>query len=176
MNNKKVLTGIIIATVLIAGGGIYFFMKGSSTQNEQKTAGADKAIEDIAISMPDLDFSGSPLPDLNVSSLNVAAPQIPTNNIFSAPSVNTDFSYKPDLNISVPVPSIDFQIPSGPANIPSAPAGMPAEQQAASGTQPQQGGQPQIDCSVFISVPSCSYTGAPGSSSYEACKQCYPNK
>ncbi len=129
-------------------------MKRSSTQNaqnEQKAAVADKAIEDIAVSMPDLDFSGSPLPDLNVSSLNVAAPQIPTNNIFSAPSVNSDFSYSPNIDISVPVPQINIELPPS-------------------------GGQPQIDCSAFSSVPACSYTGVPGSAGYEACKKCYPNK
>ncbi len=31
-------------------------------------------------------------------------------------------------------------------------------------------------CSSFISVPSCSYVGAPDSQNYKYCKECYPNK
>ena len=181
MNNKKikdltrgsvVLIAIIVAAVLIIGAGVYMLVNKKSSP-AQKTAEVDKTIEDIGVSIPELNFSASPLPDLNVSSLNVAAPQIPTNNIFSAPSINTDFSYKPNLDISVPVPSIDFQMPSGPANIPSAPTGLPTGKQTAPATG---SGQPQVDCSAFSSVPACSYTGAPGSSAYETCKQCYPNK
>ena len=31
-------------------------------------------------------------------------------------------------------------------------------------------------CSEFESTPSCSYVGAPGSESYDLCKQCFPDK
>lgn len=36
--------------------------------------------------------------------------------------------------------------------------------------------KPQIDCSLFASVPSCSYVGAIDSQNYQYCKQCYPDK
>lgn len=38
------------------------------------------------------------------------------------------------------------------------------------------GGNPQIDCSSFASVPQCSYVGATDSDNYKYCKQCFPNK
>ena len=153
-NGSVGLIAIIIVAALIIGGGTYLLIKKPSGQ---KVAETEKTIEDIGVSIPKLDFSLSPLPDLNVSALNIAAPQLPVSNVFSAPSVNSDFSYKPDVNISVPLPQIDIQIPSIPTGVPS-------------------GGQPQIDCSQFASVPSCSLVGAAGSQAYEACKQCFPNK
>lgn len=36
--------------------------------------------------------------------------------------------------------------------------------------------KPQIDCSIFSPVPSCSYVGAPDSQNYNLCKQCFPEK
>lgn len=36
--------------------------------------------------------------------------------------------------------------------------------------------KPQIDCSPFTQVPSCSYVGSSDSQNYKYCKQCYPNK
>jgi hypothetical protein len=160
-NGLAGLIAIIIAVALIIGGGAYLLIKKFSGQKvaeiEKTIEDIGASIEDIGASIPKLDFSLSPLPDLNVSALNVAAPQLPVSNVFSAPSVNSDFSYKPDVNISVPSPQIDIQIPSIPTGVPS-------------------GGQPQIDCSQFASVPSCSFVGAAGSQAYEACKQCFPNK
>ena len=173
MNNKKnknltrgsvTLIAIIIAAVLVIGVGVYMLVKKSSPA--QKTAEVDKAIEDIGVSIPDLNFSASPLPDLNISSLNITAPQIPTNNVFSAPSINTDFSYKPNVEISVPTPQFDIKIPSTPSTPKGGETSAPP-----TGTT-----QPQVDCSAFVSVPNCSYVGASGSSGYEACKTCYPNK
>ena len=35
---------------------------------------------------------------------------------------------------------------------------------------------PQVDCSLFNSVPACSYVGEPGSQNYNYCKQCYPDR
>ena len=167
INSKNGWTGLLVIIVVAAAiiaGGAYLLLKKSP---EQKTAETEKTIEDIGASIPKLDFSLSPLPDLNVSALNIAAPQLPvSSNIFSAPSVNTDFSYKPNVEISVPIPQFDIQIPSTPSTPKGGEISVPP-----SGTP-----QPQVDCSAFASVPNCSYVGASGSSGYEACKQCYPNK
>jgi hypothetical protein len=56
---------------------------------------------------------------------------------------------------------------------PNAPTGS-----SGPGTPPQNtgSGQPSIDCSQFSSVPSCSYVGSTGSTAYDICKQCFPNK
>lgn len=50
------------------------------------------------------------------------------------------------------------------------PSGIPSLPPSGSGQIPS--GMPQVDCSVFASVPSCSMTG-PGEA---LCKQCFPNK
>jgi len=163
LKSKKSLAGliaIIMAAVLIIGGGTYLLIKKFAGEKE---LGTEKAIEDIGASIPKLDFSLSPLPDLNASALNIAAPQLLVGNVFSAPSVNSDFSYNPDVNISVPSTQIDIQIPSIPAS--SEPTASPTSEAPASE-------QPQVDCSQFASVPSCSMTG----SGEAMCKQCYPNK
>lgn len=173
MNNKNInlikgsvgLIAIIAAAVLIIGGGAYFVLQKSPAQ---KAAQVENTVGDIGASVPSLDFSASPLPDLNASSLNVGVPDLQFGGSFSAPSVNTDFSYSPNLDISVPSASslnINIPAPSIPANIP---ANIPSSPSAApSGT-----GQPSVDCSMFASVPSCSMTG----SGEALCKQCFPNK
>jgi len=196
-NNKKIgstrgaaaLLAIVAVVLLIIGAGAYFLTQKTPAEKNNGIAknaggvespGGAENVPDIGVSVPKLDFSSSPLSDLNVSSLNVAVKQVSTGNIFSAPSINTDFSYKPVLNISMPNPTIDFQMPAIPANIPaggSIPSVTPSSAPAvAPSSAPSVTGQPQIDCSAFSTVPSCSYTGAPGSEGYEACKQCYPNK
>ncbi len=171
-NGSAKLIIIIIAVVLIVAGGAYLLIKKPFGQKVSET---EKAIEDIGASIPKLDFSLSPLPDLNVSSLNIAAPQLPVSNVFSAPSVNSDFSYNPEVDISVPTSQINIQIPSISTGqqIPSSggDSSVPSTGGAPSGTE-----QPQIDCSQFASVPNCSFVGSVGSQAYEICKQCFPNK
>ncbi|MEK7478537.1 MAG: hypothetical protein AAB626_01260 [Patescibacteria group bacterium] len=179
MNNKNKflvrgsvgLMAIIAVALLMIGGGAYFAMKKSP---EQKVAEVEQAASDIGASLPSLDFSLSSLPDLEVSSLNVAAPQISTGNVFSAPLVNTDFSYDTsNINIAAPSISADslkFDMPSIPKNIPSAtvPTG---------GSTVPSGGTPSassIDCSAFAMAPSCSYV--PAGQARDTCKQCFPNK
>lgn len=179
MENNKInsirgfgsLLAIIVAVVLIAGGGAYIAMKKTP---EQKVAEVQQAASDIGASIPSLDFSFSSLPDLEVSSLNVAAPQVSTGNIFSAPSIDTDFSFNtPNIDIATPSISTDsFQF-----NMPSIPTGSIPSATIPSGSgssAPSTGGAtaPSVDCSVFASVPSCAMTG-PGEA---LCKQCFPNK
>lgn len=190
------VVALIIVILLIIGVGVYMYMSKTPAQKigetgqtgtEAGTAAGDTGttVSGIEVSVPDLVFSSSPLSDLKVSALNVSVAQIPTNNIFSAPEVNTDFSYKTDLNIPMPNPVINFQMPAIPANIPgngNAPVVTPlvvipsAPPVITPTPGPTGTAQPQVDCSQFSAVPACSYVGAPGSQGYESCKQCYPNK
>jgi len=171
MKGSVVLIAIIVAVVLVIAGGLYFFLKKSPAQ---KTAEVENVVGDIGASIPSLDFSVSFLPDLNVSSLNVGMAQSNVGNIFSAPSVNTDFSFQSNLDIKTPSISasdFNFQMPSIPTNIPA--GNQPATNPAAGTPTPSAGaGQPSVDCSVFASVPSCSMTG----SGEAMCKSCFPNK
>lgn len=175
MNNKNnnLIKGsvglivIIVVAVLVIAGGLYFMMKKTP---EQKAAEVESMVSDIGASIPNLDFSASPVPDLNVSSLNVEVAQPNVSNIFSAPSVNTDFSYQSNLDIKMPsvsVSDLNFQIPSTPTDIPTGGASTSVTEIPSSGSN-----QPAVDCSMFASVPSCSMTG----SGEAMCKQCFPNK
>ena len=178
MNNKNnnlmkgsvVLIAIIVAVVLVVSGGLYFLLKKSPTE---KAAEVENVVGDIGASIPNLDFSVSSLPNLNVSSLNVGMAQLNFSNIFSAPSVNTDFSFQSNLDIKTPSVSasnFNFQMPSIPANIPA--GNQPTNPADGTPTSSAGAGQPSVDCSVFASVPSCSMTG----SGEAACKSCFPNK
>lgn len=167
-NNKFLVKGsaglivVVLVAVLAIGGGVYFATKKSP---EQKVAEVQQAASDIGASIPSLDFSLSSLPDLEVSSLNVSAPQVSTGNIFSAPSIDTNFSFNaPSIDIATPSIStgaFDFKMPSIPTGGSSAPS---TEGSTA----------PSVDCSMFASVPSCSYV--PAGQGQDACKQCFPNK
>lgn len=171
------IVAIVILFLLIGAGG-YFVTRSTPKRQAEKT---EQAIADIGVSVPDMDFSSSPLPDLKVSSFNVDVPQFPTASVFSAPTIDANFSYAPEnLDISVPSASAGFEMPAMPANIPALPKGVRMPPGIPSGGAPSApgagGGAPQIDCSVFAAPPSCSFVGAPGSPGYEACKKCYPNK
>lgn len=175
------LLAIIVAAVLAIGGGAYFLMSKSPAQKTaEKVAEVEQAASDIGASLPSLDFSLSSLPDLEVSSLNVAVPQISTGNVFSAPLVNTDFSYDTS-NISIAAPSISadslkFDMPSIPKSIPSGtvPTGGSTAPSGSVPSAPSAGAtEPSVDCSMFAAVPSCSMTGPTGEA---LCKKCFPNK
>jgi len=166
MQNKKGFSAIIIVVIVAVlaaiGGAIYFFaFKSSGT-------GAETSLDALNITTPAVDFSLSPIPKLNVSSLNVSAPDLPSSNIFPGFSVDSDFSYSQDVNFAIP--DVQYTLPSYEAPSQSS-DGQSSGQQ---GSESQ--GQPSIDCSAFSSAPSCSFVGAPGSTAYEACKQCYPAK
>ena len=186
-NQKGIVPLLIVAIIAIvaalAGGGIYLATRKSPEQQKaQQVSQAENSVDQVGVSIPDLNFSQSPLPDLKVSSLNVPAPSISAGgNIFTAPSVNTNFSYDvSSINISTPsVSSYDIKMPAIPTTIPTqnqqAPSNPTGGQPA---TTPPSGGQqgPGGDCSQFAAPPSCSMVGAPGTPGYEMCKQCYPNK
>ncbi|MFA6131440.1 MAG: hypothetical protein WC730_04255 [Patescibacteria group bacterium] len=184
--NKIIKIVMIVAGVLIVGGGIYFATKKSPEEKiAQVETKVGDAVGDIAAAVPDMDFSMSPLPDLNVSALNVEVGGSNVGTIFSAPSVNTDFSLKTgSLDFKTPTVSssdLNFTMPTIPT-MPTVPTGAPSGSGGTQTTTPpptttappsgSTGGQPSVDCSQFASVPSCSMTG-PGEA---MCKQCYPNK
>ncbi len=162
------LIAVIVVAVLVIGGGAYFMFKKSP---EQKAAQVQEDVANIGASIPSLDFSLSYMPNLEISSLNVAAPEVSAGNIFSAPSVESNFSVSTgNLDITTPSVSTDslkFDIPSIPTSMPSGSSGSvtPAPSTGS-------GSQPSVDCSVFAAVPSCAMTG-PGEA---MCKQCFPNK
>jgi hypothetical protein len=178
MKNKYIVLGIII--LVLVGGGIYFLIKKSPAKQE---AESQKALDDIAVSIPEFDFSSSPLPDLNISSLNVAAPKISGSGIFTAPSLGSSFSFTPDTSFDIKMPTTSFNF-TVPKNIPSAssdsyspPAGVPVSDSGSSIPPSGSGSEaPQVECSMFASVPACSYVGSPDSQGYQMCKQCFPNK
>lgn len=140
---------IIVVVVLIVGGGIYFLTKNRSIDGGLK--GAEKSLEELKVETPEIDISLSPLPKLNVSSLNLSSPSLPGGNIFSGFSVNTNFSYQGDTNISSP-------------SIPQLTA--PVQQQ-----QQQQPTVNAASCAAFSSIPS-GYCSMAGSSGQALCQQC----
>lgn len=178
-NMKRGFVNLIVMAILAAiviGGGTYLVMKKSP---DQKAAEIENTVSDIGASVPSLDFSASPLPDLNVSSLNVAAAAPKTSNIFSAPRVDTDFSFKsPNLDIKVPSVSaadLNFTMPTIPTGVsqPSAPTGG-APASIPQGEAPSSGsGAPAVDCGQFNSMPDASYCSmVPDPNGQAACKKC----
>jgi len=172
---------IIVVALLIVGGTVYFAVLKKSpaeqdaaqkTETEQKKAEAEKAVDDVSVEVPSLDLSGSPMPNLELSALNVSAPDAGMGNVFSSGVfVDSNFSAAADTTIAAPELKLDIptmtqpEIPSGGTQ----PSPAPSE-------QPSGGTQPSVDCSQFSAVPSCSYVGGAGSPGYTACKQCFPNK
>src|SRR3989338_4633644 len=106
---------IALVAVLVVGGGIYFLMKKAPTG--EKSTDVGKSLEDLKVQAPDLEFSFSPLPKLNVSSLNLSFPELPAGGIFSSFPIDTNFSYQGNLNVSVP--SVELKIPTQTPKIPS---------------------------------------------------------
>ena len=133
---------IIVVVVLIVGGGIYFLTKSGSIDGGSK--GVEKSLEELKVETPEIDISLSPLPKLNVSSLNLSSPSLPGGNIFSGFSVNTNFSYQGDTNISSPaIPQLQQQPTVNAAS-----------------------------CAAFSAIPSSQYCSMAGSSGQTLCQHC----
>ena len=138
------------------------------------TAG-EQAVDSVSIEAPKVDISLSPLPNLEISSLNLTVPDMPSaNKLVPNISLNTDFSAGiPSVDLQTP--TVDFKMPDIGSllkqSAPQIPTNIPTKENAGSPSS-----APQIDCGQFSSVPSCSFVGAPGSQGYEACKNCFPNK
>lgn len=143
---------------MVVGGGIYFLMKKGLVG--EKLTNIEKSLEDLQVQAPDLEFSLSPLPKLNVSSLNLSLPELPAGDIFSGFPIDTNFSYQGNLDISVP--SIQLNIPT---QTPTQTPQIPSQQQ-------EQDAVNAANCAQFSSVPAgyCSMVGNP--SGVTLCEQC----
>lgn len=167
-NMKKII--IILIIVLMAGGAVYFL---TGKKIPGIGGGTEKALEELSVTAPEVDMSLSPLPKLNVSSFNLSSPQLPANNIFSGFSVDADFSYSGNLDISTP--SIQITAPTIPTGVPSAQAPsspsteQPVEQPA---QQSSQGAVNASNCAAFSAVPSSQYCSMTGASGQALCEQC----
>jgi len=114
----------------------------------EKSTDVGKSLEDLKVQAPDLEFSLSPLPKLNVSSLNLSFPELPAGGIFSSFPIDTNFSYQGNLNVSVP--SVELNIPS----------------------QQQQWQPSASNCAAFSAIPSSQYCSMAGASGQTLCEQC----
>jgi len=144
--NKKLIIAVVVALIVV-GGAVYFFVAKKPLADQ----GAQKSLDELEIAAPELDLSLSPLPKLNVSSLNLSSPSLPGGNIFSGFSVDTNFFYQGNTNISSPaIPQLT----------------VPVQQQ-------QQ--QPTVNaasCAAFSAIPSSQYCSMAGSSGQTLCQQC----
>lgn len=174
---------IAAVAILIIGAGAYLIMQKSPAEQAGENAGTSESVVDVGVSVPEFNFSSSPLADLNASSLNVGMPKFSFGNIFSAPSVDYNFSYKSsDIQISTPSPKIDFDmssIPAGkPAGQPPVPSnGTPSIPSTDSPSIPEQGQQQgtvnAANCAQFSAMPSAQYCSAVSNSNGKTlCEQC----
>lgn len=149
----------IIATALIVVGVSLFLI----FSPQRKAEVIEKSLDELEITGPTLDFSLSPLPKLNTSSLSLASPDLPGGDVFSNFSLNTNLSYNPSFSIQAP--AIEISIPTSSTST-----------QSSSSQAQSSSGQQQTDCSAFSAAPACSYVGAIDSDAYKTCKSCFPDK
>ncbi len=190
INNKnmdpiKGFAGIMViaaVVILIIGAGAYFVMQKSSVEKAGETSGNSESVGYVGVSVPEFNFSSSPLADLNASSLNVGMPRFSFGNIFSAPSVDADFSYKSNVEISIPSPKIDFDMSSimtskqtGQPSIPSGnnPSVPVTETPSAPVQGEQQGTVNAANCAQFSTMPGAQYCSAVSNANGKIlCEQC----
>jgi len=144
MQNKKgfsVITIVIIAAVLIAIGGAIYFLVIKKAPGEK--AGVEKTLEELEVSAPTFDMSLSPLPSLNASALNLSSPGLPSTNLFKGFSVNTDFSYQGEVELSTPSVPFTYTAPSTPEEETQ----QPSQEEAVNAQ----------NCAQFSTVPSAQY-------------------
>lgn len=169
-NMKKI---IIILTVIVIAGVAAYVLLGKKIPG--KSGGAESSLQELKVEAPELDMSLSPLPKLNISSFNLSFPQLPSSNLFPGISVNTDFSYGGNLDISTP--SVQLNLPTAPVSSPSQPTGQQPSQQTPSQQEPsqetsQQGAVNATNCAAFSAIPSSQYCSMAGSSGQDLCEQC----
>ena len=177
--NIIIIVAIAITFLVALGGGIYLMTKNKAVQKNQVDTApvegqAPEAIQDVTVEDLGFDFKLSPMPSLNVSSVNLSAPAMPGSRMFPNFTVNSNFNYTGDTSIKTPSFTFDVPVPEELMNVPTAPP--PPTIPTAPTTPPAgQTGQ-STDCAQFASVPSCSLVGAVGTAGYEACKICFPSK
>ena len=161
------IIALIILAVIIVVGAVAYYLATNKPQVGDPLIKDE--LRDLSVLAPEFDMSVSPLQKLNMSSLNLNSPNLPTD-FFSGMSLDTKINTA-SSNTAIKMPVINFSYtPSAQSQAPQIPS-TPNP-----GTQPPSGGQQGADCSSFSSVPSCSYVGATGSDAYNACKSCYPSK
>lgn len=172
----QIVIAVLAALAIIIGGffAIKFLARPAEKEGTVPTAEervTEKAIEDLSAPAPAFDFSVSPIKDIKLSTFNLN-PTLP-GNVFSNLSLDTKISYTGTISLSSPTVSLtapmNFNIKTSteqPSNNVNTNVNVNTNTNTA----------PSIDCSQFSTVPSCSYVGALGSSAYESCKQCYPDK
>ncbi|MFA6322812.1 MAG: hypothetical protein WCX71_05090 [Candidatus Buchananbacteria bacterium] len=172
---------IVVALIILAASGLgyYFIIKKTAKLSGGNQDQTPVAVQAVTVEAPNFDFKLSPMPTLDISSVNLSAPNMPGNRIFPNFAVDSNFSYTGDTSIATPSFTFDVAAPTGmkvPSNIPSAPATQdePAAPDLPSNQADSQTGS--TDCAQFTAVPSCSYVGGAGTPGYEACKKCYPQK
>ncbi|HBM45678.1 MAG: hypothetical protein UT05_C0004G0016 [Parcubacteria group bacterium GW2011_GWF2_38_76] len=162
----------------------------------------EEALDNLSIESTDFDVSVSPLPKLELNALNLRMPEIATPKLgdFNT-NFNTEVSVVKASNINLGTPNLSNMMPQ--ISIPSIPTGgsippnitiptIPTQTGAptdmgeisappSTGVVPPEtgvgsapSGAPSVDCSMFSSVPSCSYV--PAGQAQDACRSCFPNK
>jgi hypothetical protein len=125
----------------------------------------DKSLDGLNVRIPTFDLNASPIPNLKITPLNLALPQLPGKGMMKNFTINTNVGYTGGA-VHIPMPKIDISsmTPKTPT-IPTAPV-MPAQPSAPSSA-------PTIDkasCTQFSGVPSCSYI--PDTNGQKMCSQC----
>jgi len=171
LKNQKGIAPIIIAIIILVllflAGGAYILISRKITKGPQEGSkppeiGIGKALEEIKITAPKLDFSLSPLKELKISAFNLAFPDFPSFSIFKGFSLNTDLSYKGDLNFSVPKVSLEVTQPEVPQPVPEIPETSPSELEVN-----------EENCVQFSSIPSSQYCSSVEDANWRTlCEQC----
>jgi len=174
LKNQKGIAPIIIAIIIVIllffAGGAYILISKKITKGPQEgpnppEIGIGKALEEIKITAPKLDFSLSPLKELKISAFNLAFPDFPSFSIFKGFSLNTDLSYKGDLTFSVPKVSLEVTQPEIPQPPPESPE-----------TPPSESSQEEVNstnCAQFSSMPSAQYCSqVEDTNGRTLCEQC----
>lgn len=182
--NQKGFTPLVIAIIitalLVLAGAIYFLVikkqplpfVGEKPEGG-KIANLEQALDELQIVAPELDMSLSPLPRLNLSALNLSTSQLPAMNIFTGFSVNSDFSYKGSVNLSVPTvpftytPGTSSQVPTQTPLPSQTPNQTPLPSQT-----PSQLEVNSTNCSQFATVPSSQYCSMVPANVKVLCEQC----
>jgi hypothetical protein len=165
---------IAIVAILAAGGVTYFVVNKNNisskdilTIGKSEEPSQETTVDNLQVTSPDFDFTTSPLPKLNTSSVNVGDLALPSSNLVANAKIDTDFSVDADTDFAVP--TLDIQVPTiqqEPANTNTTTGG---------GTNGSTGGtsSPTVNasnCAQFAAVPSCSYVG--DSNGQTLCNQC----
>jgi len=161
----KVLIMNKINLVLIALAMILFGCVGSQLGQQNATAGGAA----VKIQESEIDLGRLSVPDVNVSTGSLGNMSGLDISSFSLPDFGEDISVNTTIG-EIQVPSVDLAVPS--LNLPGAGTTGTAPANATGATNATDASHgPTVDCSQFISVPSCSYVPESVRSMCEQCKK-----